>query len=604
MRGERKRDYPPNLFIQQPWWKFNKKFTDYCSRLSYMLTRGDRVTDLLVIHPIQSAWCTYNPLDVVLEEEGQFDTPDTWIDYKPDRNLKVNEISYEFDELITELMKLHYDYDLGDEIIIQRHGKNNNGLFYVGKKGYKYVLVPSCITLRKTTALQLLEFAENGGKVLFVGQLPYLIDGAPDRENIIEGLLKCSIVISGSEEASENEINKILNPNIKISGEGNGDVWYHLRREGGRLIAFFANTNNALSRNVSISIKSTGEVKKYELLSGEAVIIQNEMQNEWTIIDYEFPKNGSLMIVIDEDRSCNANNKEKIYCVDRHYLKDEWEIIPNDLNSLTLDYCSCKINGTQYEKAPIHRIFNIVKEKKSPFMLSYCFEVKDCNKQGIKLVVESPENKKISINGYEISTRFNGEYYVDKSFKAAVISDYVNDGLNIVDIESDFVDPEIEAVYIIGPFEVENISNERFIIRGKENLNYKGNLVNCGYPFYTGGMEFKQKISLNKENTGKYILKIQQRDSIVVEALVNNKPVGQAIWSPFEFDITEELKNGDNEIAIILTTSLHNLLGPHHSKKGEVTACAPASFRDEKNWVDYYNFIELSIDSVYIEKLG
>lgn len=601
LRGERKRDYPPNLFIQQPWWKFNKKFTNYCSRLSYMLTRGERVTDLLVIHPIESAWCSYNPLDVVLEEEGQFDTPDTWIEYKPDRNLKVNELSYDFDELITELMKLHYDYDLGDETIISRHGKNNKGLFYVGEKGYKYVLVPSCITLRKTTAIQLLKFTKYGGKVLFIGKLPYLIDGNIDENGILNDLFKSSIIVNKGQESLENELDRTAESNIKISGEENCDVWYHLRRDGGKIIAFFANTNNALSRNVTISIKTTGEVKNYDLLSGDILNIQNEVKNGWTTLDYHFSRSGSLMVVIDEEKQCNSYNEDKPNCIEKYCLMDEWEIVPHDFNSLTLDYCACTINGVEYEKAPVHRIQNIVMEKKSSFGLSYSFEVKDLNINGIKLVVETPETKKISVNGYDISNRFNGEYYVDKSFRTAQIGDYVKQGLNIVEIESEFTEPEIEAIYINGPFEVENINNERFLICGNENIKKTGNLVKSGYPFYSGSMEFKQHIKIKREDFNKYILKLKQRDSIVVQALVNGEMVGQAIWSPYEFDITKELKDGDNEISIILTTSLHNLLGPHHSKKGEVTACAPASFSDEKNWTDRYNFVEFSIASAWIE---
>jgi len=603
MRGARKRDYPPNLFIQQPWWKFNKRFTDYCSRLSYILTKGERITDLLVMHPIQSAWCVYNPLDVELQEDGQFDTPDTWIDYRPDEKLKVNELSYHFDHILTNLMKLHYDYDLGDETIISKHGKNSNGLFYIGKKGYKYVVIPSCITLRKTTIIQLLDFAENGGKVLFVGQLPYLINGKIGSENILKQLIQCSIIINNNQELTKKEINKIIDYDIKITGDGNEDVWYHLRRDGKMLIAFFANTNNIKDRNVTIFIKAVGEVKKYDLLSGDIVNIENKIQNEWTIINYEFPKSGSVMIVIDEDKPCNTNNKQSTNRNEKHYLKDEWQIIPHDLNCLTLDYCSCNINGIDYAKAPVHRIFNIINERKSSYKLSYSFILRDCNKEDMGLVVESPDKHKIFINGYEISTRFSKEYYVDKSFKVAKIGDCVNEGVNIVDIESDFEKPEIESIYIIGSFEVENINNEKFIIRNKENITYKGNLSNNGYPFFTGSMEFKQNFKLTKKEEGKYILKIYQRDSIVVEAIINNKPIGEAVWSPFEFDITKELKKGDNEISIILTTSLHNLLGPHHSKKGEVIACAPASFCDEKNWVDYYNFVKLSIETAYIEKL-
>ncbi|MCD6384953.1 glycoside hydrolase, partial [Candidatus Sumerlaeota bacterium] len=64
MRGERKRDYPPNLFFQQPWWEYNKYLEDYIARLSYVLSQGERVVDILLLHPIGSGWSVYSPLSV------------------------------------------------------------------------------------------------------------------------------------------------------------------------------------------------------------------------------------------------------------------------------------------------------------------------------------------------------------------------------------------------------------------------------------------------------------------------------------------------------------------------------------------------------------
>lgn len=56
IRGFRKRDYPPSLFIQQNWWEKYSRFNDYISRLGVLLTSGIEDVDVLVIHPIRSAW--------------------------------------------------------------------------------------------------------------------------------------------------------------------------------------------------------------------------------------------------------------------------------------------------------------------------------------------------------------------------------------------------------------------------------------------------------------------------------------------------------------------------------------------------------------------
>ena len=63
MRGERKRDYPANLFYQQPWWEEEKEFGDYIGRLSYAVSKGKRKVDILVVHPMGSVWSEYSPLN-------------------------------------------------------------------------------------------------------------------------------------------------------------------------------------------------------------------------------------------------------------------------------------------------------------------------------------------------------------------------------------------------------------------------------------------------------------------------------------------------------------------------------------------------------------
>ncbi len=53
MRGERKRDYPANLFYQQPWWSEERGLADYFARLCAAVSEGKRQVDILVIQPLK-----------------------------------------------------------------------------------------------------------------------------------------------------------------------------------------------------------------------------------------------------------------------------------------------------------------------------------------------------------------------------------------------------------------------------------------------------------------------------------------------------------------------------------------------------------------------
>ncbi|HRU06858.1 MAG TPA: glycosyl hydrolase, partial [Candidatus Brocadiia bacterium] len=56
MLAEAKRDYPAGIFYHSPWWQSYAHVEDYFARVHAAMTRGREVRDLLVIHPIESAW--------------------------------------------------------------------------------------------------------------------------------------------------------------------------------------------------------------------------------------------------------------------------------------------------------------------------------------------------------------------------------------------------------------------------------------------------------------------------------------------------------------------------------------------------------------------
>ena len=605
MRGERKRDYPPNLFYQQPWWEHNKKIADYCSRLSYVLSMGKRVTDILVIHSIESAWCCYNPTDVVLAEEGQFDTPDTWIEYKPSPEFKVNELSYGFDEVLNILLRLHYDYDLGDEAIIARHGRAEGRFFRVGQGEYGIVMVPPSITLRKSTALMLQDFVNSGGVLAFIGEMPRLIDGAPDPSGILEAIAGRACVLPLEASAIKEFLEKCGESRVSVEGEGNEAVWYHLRKVDNKTVAFFANTDKDREITVSIDIRAKGHVEQWDPFKGCAIAIPFEHDGRMTRIAYTFPPAGSLLIVIDEEREAKPFRTPYRSVIGCYELDSLWEIEPLNKNSITLDYCTCSLNDSDAGGLmPVHRVHDAVMKNKKDFVLSYFFDSADWDGNGGMLVVESPECFNITLNGVPVNRRFGGGYWVDKSFKTAVISDLVKAGTNIVELRAKWHENiEIESIYILGDFEVENQSNRSFKLVKPKKEAVSGDLVYKGYPFFTGKMRFCQKWSLAEKGEEQYFLEVEQQGSIVVEAAVNGHMAEAAIVRPYVWDITPYITEGENLIEITLTTSLHNLLGPHHSTKGEITACAPASFRDEKNWTDEYHFVELGVRRARIYKV-
>ena len=110
LRGIRKRDYPPAMYCQQPWWADYKVFNDAMSRVGMLLARGEVAVDTLVMHTQTSAWICYD--NAKSEGLGSY-------------NLALLNI-------MDELDRKHIPFHLGDELLMERHGRVEGDTLVIG----------------------------------------------------------------------------------------------------------------------------------------------------------------------------------------------------------------------------------------------------------------------------------------------------------------------------------------------------------------------------------------------------------------------------------------------------------------------------------------
>ena len=590
MRGARKRDYPPNLFWQQPWWKYNRLIEDYFTRLSYVLSQGIRIADVLVIHPIGSAWALYTPLN---------DKP-------------VRDLDKALAWLLKALLELKYDFELGDEQLMEKYGRVSNGELIIGRAKYKVVIVPPSVTLAKSTIRLLTEFIEEGGTVIAIKPYPELIDGEPSEE--VHTLFnKVPTIEAYNEEQLIKALSKVkrrvevLDENDKIVR----NVWYHLRREGKKWILFLANIDKSRGYKTKVRVLCKGKVEEWNPFNGEIKELPCRIEDDYLILELNFPPVGSHLIVIDEEgEPSSVDKREELKEVLRIKLPRTWKVKKADLNALTLDYCRVRIlkpslHGEVIDlgRVPTWKAHRVLKEAGigTEFELEFEFNSEISGKgRELFLVIEDPEKYSIEVNGTTVKYRDAG-FWVDKSFRKIDIAEYVKEGKNVIKLRGvvDFR-TEIESCYIVGDFAVRNIRDEEFVITEKHELVEYGNLVYQGYPFFVGTLCLSQEFEISTEFK-KVVLEIVDMNCILTNVLINGEEVGQVFLRPHEIDITNFVKKGKNEVELQLVTSLRNLLGPHHHKAGELYSVGPGSFMDEMHWTDKYNFVPLGFEEVVIK---
>ncbi|MCK4965485.1 hypothetical protein KAS50_00560, partial [bacterium] len=104
LKGARKQDNPPS-FYHQPYWQFYHYFENYTSRLSLVLSSGEQINKILVIEPTTSAWMYYAP-----PRRGRVVADLGTVESKTEKYLALGD---DFQDFVTDLSKLHVDYDLG-----------------------------------------------------------------------------------------------------------------------------------------------------------------------------------------------------------------------------------------------------------------------------------------------------------------------------------------------------------------------------------------------------------------------------------------------------------------------------------------------------------
>lgn len=569
MRGRRKRDYGLNFHWSQPWWKYNRVIEDYFARLSYMLSRGKRVVNVLVIHPIGSAWAVFTPLNTS----------------------RVRELDENLTALLRTLLSAHIDFDLGDEFLMAKYGDVSNRKLLVGKMSYDAVIIPPSITLANSTVRLLHKFVESGGKLIAISPTPFLVEGKP--EESIKELLGRAIIINRVEKASIIEALKDIPKPLMLEGDERGDILYHLRRdeESGALILFLANTSRENSHEIRLAVDGSFKVEVWDAISGEIKSYPSEVSCGRTFWCTRLEPVGSALFVLKADKIETENPIEERAKICEIPIEGPWKIKRLNPNILVLDYCRYRIKGAWSEIMPVCRAHESIVQNGlgTRFSLRFEFESEiELKGRSIYLVVERPERFKIHVNGVNVEPK-SDRYWLDWNFPMIDISGLVGKGLNTIELDGIVdIEPEIESVYLLGDFGVR--AGEKGTSKIVEEPIYVnlGDLCHMGYPFYAGEMELTKHVILDLPEKAGATIRLEEPSFPLAIIYVNGKEVGKAILPPYEVDATGLLKRGENEIKILLVGNLRNALGPLHYKGGEPISIGPETFRDLVNWTDEY----------------
>jgi hypothetical protein len=607
IKGCRKRDYPPVFNYNTSWWKYDKVVEDYFARLSAVLTQGKVVRDILVLHPSTSAWSMLgtdpygNP-----KRSKERDIP------------KINQYGDEFNSLLKHLMAVHYDFDLGDELIIEKEGAIRDNKFYVKFASYKMVVLPPLKTLLKSTFELLIQFLNAGGTVLALKPFASMIEG---RENSqLNKIFKHKNLkeIDNYTELSL-ELEKVLTRTVSIKneyGQEAPELFYMLKEIEDFKALFIVNNNRNQSFEVNIELSEKGIVEEWDALSGKCYNADFNNTEQGLCIKSNFKGGASKLYIIknnEDSLSFKKQNKEqqsgRTLYTSLGQVCSFTRTIPN---SIILDKCSYKIeDGLWSEEMDLWKAQKNIRDnlgmrqiyyngipqrykwinKSHPkdgtdIELLFNFTIKDLPTSEVYAVLESSENFSIKLNGNEIENVKRG-YFIDKSFDKILLEGLLKGNNELILSCSYRENIEIEDCYLIGAF---GVDVNRTIIKEPSVLRF-GDWCLQGYPHYAGSMVYHFDFECDIEDKQKLLLECDKFSATVIEVRVNDKQAGFIPWKANNIvDITEFVVSGKNKVDIEVMGSMRNLLGPFHQRKGNGLKTDWSSFRtDGENYTEDYN---------------
>ncbi len=584
LHGRGKRAYPPHVNYYQPYFKKYRDVTDYVARTSSFISMGEPVRNVLVLHPLESAYSLY---------KGNTDG-------KVPPMPELDRLDNAFHDTLVKFAYSQIPFDLGDEMSIRDSARVEGSRFILGKMSYDTVVLPCLSSLRASTLPLLEDFAEGGGKLVLLGNIPECIDGKKD-EKLKERLLAlpgCTFT-----EDADKALGMVVSTDVDgifpaFDSDASSVLMNH-RRDGSSGSDYYFLVNDDCKRRIAGRFVSEKPftAKIYDAKNGEIAEKAPAFDGEKYAVPFLLYEGGSVAFELcRKEKVVPAKESEpRAYSV--LPLTDKWDITPEDDNVLLMEFCRFKKGGGEY--SPVYPMLAIhemlVKEDyRGEVTFRFTFRSEEAF-TGLRLAIEDASQHRITLNGVEASSEPTG-YFRSRDFETVALPDVCRIGENelvvtryfeplqkfrsaITSLFENLSGCELENMYLLGDFAVRSrteftrTSSERFagdFVLTRAPKTVGRDLPLAGYPFFAGTVKLSKKVKLTKEQAGSpATFYIGEFHGCVAEVTVNGERCEDLCWYPYECGVTGKLREGENEIVLRITNTLRPMLGPYHRVYGE-----------------------------------
>jgi len=441
-----------------------------------------------------------------------------------------------------------------------------------------------------------------GGKVVLQGLQPAAMQSLRKHRNALEVNDQEQALSAALDRAAERDISIIDDQGREIR-----DILYQHRVQGDTHYYFLANMSREASHEAKIKvpmISGSGLATEWELNSGTL---------RATSLAHVFAPAGSFAFTVERKREEAAKTAAAQLPVARStMITGPFDFRRMQPNTLVLDFCRYTLNdGPQQGPVPVWRVrtaaFNaaglgayqglqpwalewkgIKPEKTARVSMNFEF-ASELDQPTAFLVVEKIADFQVQINGLPIGKPQG--WHWDKQFDRVDVGRQIRRGQNTIQMVTTYKPGvEIEDIFLVGDFATKKAGDTRYILDHEPARLNAGNWVDQGYHFYSGNMIYQTTIPYTAGE--RVSLRLHQPMGTAFIMRVGGRDAGQLGWRPWQADITQGLKPGNNNLEIVILGSLQNSFGPLHNDQYQTLGhnwwFGPNAFTDTQHWTDAY----------------
>ena len=582
MEGEAKRDYPASIGYQSPWYTEYPMVEDHFARLNTVLTRGKAQVRLGVIHPVESYWLHWGPSEATA--------------------LVRDEMDEHFQSLAQWLLYGLIDFDYISESLLPQQCEAGNAPLSVGEMAYDVVLVPDCQTLRATTVDRLESFVAAGGRLVFAGRIPELVDAKPSSR--VKELAQRAECISFSKGAILAALDGVRFVDIRDDkGMRTTNLLHQVRAEGDTRYVFLChgekpeNPDVCPREDIVLRIRGEWKVRRMDTATGEIAPLHVAYEKGRTVLRYAFYAYDSLLIELTPGRAEAGEDAPAEKKFDYYALWHPVEIALSEPNVLLLDTAQYAFDdeenwrdeeellraddafreelGYPLRKKEVAQPW-VVPDEPITHHLRLKFTVhSEMEIKAPQLALEKAESVEISVNGYPVDNASVG-WFVDESIKKVQLPD-LPAGDSVIELILPFGRrSNVEWCYLLGDFGVRVQGAEKTVIPPVHRLGF-GDWTTQGLPFYCGNVTYKIPVRVEKDTL---TIRVPQYRGSVLGMEMDGVRQGDMAYAPYEYTFTN-LQPGEHEVGITVYGNRVNGFGCVHNCDDSTSWFGPDCWRSE-----------------------